>query len=156
MARDHWGHPDGYWLLFFHIAQGALTGIAARKFGEVNVIKASLAASVVGFPAMLLATDLTTIILTSSFFVLANAMLRPAVSFLISQRTTQGQGIAMGLNNAYMSLGRVIGPIWAGVVIDINLYFPFITGAIIMLVGFLASLVYLKSNTPAQAAIETA
>ena len=62
----------------------------------------------------------------------------------------------MGLNNAYMSLGRVIGPIWAGVVIDINLYFPFITGAIIMLVGFLASLVYLKSNTPAQAAIETA
>ena len=137
------------------IAQGALTGIATRKFGEVNVIKVSLAASVVGFLLMLFATNLTTVILTSSFFVLSNAMLRPAVSSLISQRTTQGQGIAMGLNNAYMSLGRVIGPIWAGVVIDMNLYFPFITGAIIMLIGFLASLVYLKSETPAQAVIET-
>ena len=138
------------------IAQGALTGIATRKFGEANVIKVSLIASVVGFLVMLLATNLTTVILTSSFFVLANAMLRPAVSSLISQRTTQGQGIAMGLNNAYMSLGRVIGPLWAGIVIDINLFFPFITGAAIMLIGFIASLVYLRSGAPAKKAVETA
>jgi MFS transporter, DHA1 family, multidrug resistance protein len=138
------------------IAQGALTGIATRKFGEVNVIKVSLIASVVGFLVMLLANNLTTVILTSSFFVLANAMLRPAVSSLISQRTTQGQGIAMGLNNAYMSLGRVIGPLWAGVVIDINLYFPFITGAAVMLIGFLASLVYLKRESSGQTIAETA
>lgn len=126
------------------IAQGVLTGFATRKFGEVNVIKVSLAASVVGFLIMLLAENLTTVILTSSFFILSNAMLRPAISSLISQRTTQGQGIAMGLNNSYMSLGRVVGPIWAGIAIDINLYFPFITGAAIMLLGFLASLYFLK------------
>ena len=138
------------------IAQGALTGIATRKFGEANVIKTSLIASVVGFLVMLLATNLTTVILTSSFFVLANAMLRPAVSSLISQRTTQGQGIAMGLNNAYMSLGRVIGPMWAGIVIDIDLSFPFITGAAIMLIGFIASLVYLRREVPAKKAVESA
>lgn len=138
------------------IAQGALTGFATRRFGEVNVIKASLFASIVGFLIILLATDLTTVILTSSFFVLANAMLRPAVSSLISQRTTQGQGIAMGLNNAYMSLGRVIGPIWAGVVIDIDLFFPFITGAAVMLIGFIASLIYLRRYVPAQIAAEPA
>jgi len=137
------------------IAQGALTGIATRKFGEVNVIKVSLFASVVGFLVMLLATNLTTVILTSSFFVLANAMLRPAVSSLISQRTSHGQGIAMGLNNAYMSLGRVVGPLWAGVVIDIDLYFPFITGAIVMLIGFIASLVYLRSDTSSKTSVET-
>ena len=137
------------------IAQGALTGIATRKFGEVNVIKVSLVASVAGFLVMLLGTDLTAVILTSSFFVLANAMLRPAVSSLISQRTTQGQGIAMGLNNAYMSLGRVVGPLWAGVVIDVNLFFPFITGAIVMLIGFIASLVYLRGDAPAKTAAET-
>jgi DHA1 family multidrug resistance protein-like MFS transporter len=73
-------------------------------------------------------------------------MLRPAVSSLISQRTTQGQGIAMGLNNAYMSLGRVIGPLWAGAIIDINIHFPFITGAIIMLIGFVASLIFLQNE----------
>jgi DHA1 family multidrug resistance protein-like MFS transporter len=130
------------------IAQGALTGIATRRFGEVNVIKASLIASVAGFLVMLLATNLVTVVLTSSFFVLANAMLRPAVSSLISQRTTKGQGIAMGLNNAFMSLGRVVGPLWAGIVIDVNLSFPFITGAIIMLVGFIASLIFLRTEVP--------
>jgi len=138
------------------LAQGALTGIATRRFGEVKVIKVSLLASVIGFLVMLLANDLMTVILTSSFFVLANAMLRPAVSSLISQRTTQGQGIAMGLNNAYMSLGRVAGPLWAGAVIDVNLYFPFITGAIVMLIGFVASLVYLRSDAPSKTAVESA
>ena len=132
------------------IAQGALTGIATRRFGEVNVIKASLIASVAGFLVMLLATNLVAVVLTSSFFVLANAMLRPAVSSLISQRTKKGQGIAMGLNNAFMSLGRVAGPLWAGIVIDVNLSFPFITGAIIMLIGFIASLIFLRSETAAK------
>ena len=140
------------------IAQGALTGIATRKFGEVIVIKVSLIASVVGFLVMLLANNLATVILTAAFFVLSNAMLRPAVSSLISQRTTQSQGIAMGLNNAYMSLGRVIGPLWAGIVIDINLFFPFITGAAVMMLGFIASLIYLKEipSTASKPAIESA
>lgn len=126
------------------MAQGALTGIATRRFGEVNVVKVCLVASAGGFLLMITANTLITVILTTSIFVLGNAMLRPAVSSLISQRTIQGQGIAMGLNNAYMSLGRVIGPLWAGGIIDINLSFPFITGAAIMMLGFIASLVYLK------------
>lgn len=137
------------------IAQGTLTGIATRKLGEVNVIKISLMASVVGFLVMLLATNLAMVILTSSFFILANAMLRPAVSSLISRRTTQGQGVAMGLNNAYMSLGRVVGPLWAGIVIDINLFYPFISGAIILLIGFLASLTQLRSEVPAKNRVES-
>jgi DHA1 family multidrug resistance protein-like MFS transporter len=160
-AKDRYGYgPETIGIILTAIgivsviAQGALTGIATRKFGEVKVIKTSLFASVVGFLIMLLAMDLPTVILTSSFFVLANAMLRPAVSSLISQRTTQGQGIAMGLNNAYMSLGRVIGPIWAGMVIDVNLYFPFITGAAVMLIGFTASLIYLHRDAPTQIAAE--
>jgi DHA1 family multidrug resistance protein-like MFS transporter len=74
-------------------------------------------------------------------------MLRPAVSSLISKRAESGQGVAMGLNNAFMSLGRVIGPVWAGTVLDINLNFPFMTGAAIMLIGFVFSLFYLKDIT---------
>jgi len=164
-AKERYGYePKTIGVILFAIgwvsviAQGALTGIATRKFGEVNVIKASLIASVAGFLVMLLAHNLTTVILTAAFFILANAMLRPAVSSLISQRTTQGQGIAMGLNNAYMSLGRVVGPLWAGAVIDINISFPFITGAAIMLIGFIASLIYLKEapSTTTTPAIELA
>ena len=71
-------------------------------------------------------------------------MLRPSVVSLISKRATQGQGIAMGLNNSFMSLGGIVGPIWAGTVLDINLSYPFITGAFIMFLGFIAALIFLR------------
>jgi len=43
----------------------------------------------------------------------------------------------------------------AGVVIDIDLYFPFITGAIVMLIGFIASLLYLRSDATERTTVET-
>jgi len=54
-----------------------------------------------------------------------------------------------------MSLG-VIRPLWVGVMIDVNPFFPFIIGAIVMLIGFVASLVYLRSDAPVKARIEIA
>jgi DHA1 family multidrug resistance protein-like MFS transporter len=47
----------------------------------------------------------------------------------------------MGLSNSFMSLGRIVGPLWAGFVFDINYDYPYISGAVIMLIGFLISLV---------------
>ena len=129
------------------VVQGVLTGIATRKWGDVAVVKVSLFASIFGFLLMLTATNLVTVILMTSLFILSNAMLRPAVSSLISKRAHSGQGVAMGLNNAFMSLGRVIGPVWAGVALDMNINFPFMTGATIMLIGFMTSLYFLKKET---------
>jgi len=110
-------------------------------------VKASLFASIFGFLLMLTATDLFTVILMTSLFILSNSMLRPAVSSLISKRAESGQGVAMGLDNAFMSLGRVIGPVWAGAALDMNLNFPFMTGATIMLIDFVTSLFYLRNVT---------
>jgi len=130
------------------VVQGVLTGVATRKWGDTAVTKASLFASIFGFLLMLTARDLPTVILTTSLFILSNAMLRPSVSSLISKRAASGQGQAMGLNNAYMSLGRVVGPLWAGNALDLNLNFPFITGSVIMLIGFVASLFFLPRSQP--------
>lgn len=129
------------------VVQGVLTGVATRKWGDAAVVKWSLFASIFGFLLMLTAYDLGTVILMTSLFILSNAMLRPAVSSLISKRADGGQGVAMGLNNAFMSLGRVIGPLWAGVALDLNINFPFMTGALVMLIGFMASLFYLSGKT---------
>ena len=45
----------------------------------------------------------------------------------------------------------MIGPLWTGVVIDISIHFPFITGTIIMLIGFFASMVYLRKESASKA-----
>jgi len=129
------------------VVQGGLTGPAIRRWGDSAVIKTSLIASAAGFLLMLTATSLTTVMLTTGFFVISNAMLRPGVASLISKRATQGQGIAMGLNNSFMSLGRIVGPIWAGTVLDINLSYPYMTGSVIMALGFVAALIFLQRET---------
>ena len=133
------------------IVQGILTGPATRRFGDVAVIRVSLFASVLGFLSMLAAPNLGWVLVTCGFFVLSNSMLRPGVASLTSKRADIPQGAAMGLSNAYMSLGRIVGPLWAGNVLDLNLSYPFVTGAIIMLIAGVASMFYLSHNPKAVA-----
>ncbi len=136
------------------VVQGTLTGPLTKRWGEINMIKVSLLGSTVGFVLMLLASNFYTVLLTVSFFVLSNAMLRPVVSSLTSKRALGGQGMAMGLNNSFMSLGRIVGPIWAGFIFDFNFNLPYISGAIIMLIGFLASILWLAREYPQSTDIE--
>ncbi|MCJ7703738.1 MAG: MFS transporter [Anaerolineales bacterium] len=77
------------------------------------------------------------ILMFIAFFTLTTALLSPAVSALISKWSNMEQGITMGWSNAFMSLGRIIGPLWAGFVFDVNIEYPYISGAVIMFVGFL-------------------
>ncbi|MBN1304545.1 MAG: MFS transporter [Anaerolineales bacterium] len=134
------------------VVQGALTGPATRRFGEAVVIKVSLIGSAIGFILMLQAFNLTTVMITCSVFIFSNAMLRPGIASLISKRAVEGQGSALGLNNAFMSLGRFIGPLLAGFLLDRNLNLPYLTGASIMLTGFIASLLFIRKGTQEAAA----
>ena len=133
------------------IAQGALTGPATRRWGEVTIMRVALLSSAVGFLLMILAQDFLQVLLTSGFFVLSNAMLNPSVAALVSRRTTEEQGFTMGLNNSFLSLGRIAGPLWAGLVFDIRMFLPYLTGAVIMAIGFLISLSIVAESTPSEA-----
>ena len=128
------------------IVQGGLTGPFTRRWGEVAIIKTSLLGSAFGFAMMVMAQSFIAVLLTMGFFIISNAMLRPAVSALISRRATGGQGIAMGLNNSFMSLGRSVGPLWAGFAYDINSTYPYWSGSVIMFIGFIISMRRLKPD----------
>lgn len=119
--------------------QGMATGPVTRRFGEPKVIRAALLASALAFVLMLAATTFVAVLLTTCLFVLSNAMISPSVNSLVSQRAGREQGTALGLNNSFMSLGRVIGPIWAGTLLDVNLFLPYLSGALVMFVGFLTT-----------------
>jgi len=126
------------------VTQGALTGRLTRRWGEAIVIKITLPLSAAGFILMLVANTLGTVLVTIGLFTLPNALLRPAVISLTSKRATVGEGVVMGLNNSFTSLGRIIGPLWAGLIFDVNYDLPYLSGAIIMFVGFLISLVWIR------------
>lgn len=133
------------------IVQGALTGPATRRWGETTIVRIALLSSALGFILMILAQDFLQVLLTSGFFVLSNAMLNPSVAALVSKRTTDEQGFTMGLNNSFLSLGRIAGPLWAGLVFDIRTFLPYLTGAVIMAIGFLISLSIAAESAPSKA-----
>jgi DHA1 family multidrug resistance protein-like MFS transporter len=138
------------------LMQGLATGPATRRFGEVNVIRGSLLSSVVSFVLLTQAHSTWQVLATVAYFIFSNSLLNPAVSSLISKRTTTGQGAAMGANNSFQSLGRVAGPLWAGGMYDINYNLPYLSGAFVMLVGFVLSVKALKNEEAPEPASQPA
>jgi DHA1 family multidrug resistance protein-like MFS transporter len=132
------------------VAQGVLAGPATKKWGDFAVVKGGLLASALGFGLLLLANTYITILLATAFFGLAVALQIPALTSLTSRLATVPQGIAMGLSNSFVSLGRIVGPILGGLVLDINLNLPYLSGAGFMLSGFVVSLLWIKPEHPSR------
>jgi MFS transporter, DHA1 family, multidrug resistance protein len=128
------------------LTQGLLTGPLTKRWGEAAVIKVSLLGSALTFALLLTANNLVTVLLTTGLFILPNALLRPAVISLTSKHAEAQQGVAMGLNNSFNSLGRVVGPIWAGFAFDLNYDLPYLSGAAIMFAAFLAALAWVTQE----------
>ena len=135
------------------LTQGLLAGPLTKKLGDGIVIKGGLLATALGFGLMVLANSYITILLATAFFALTVALQVPALSSLTSQRATVPQGIAMGLSNSFVSLGRIVGPILGGLVFDINLNLPYLSGAGFMLLGFFASMFWIKPETRQKEAV---
>ena len=132
------------------LTQGLLAGPATKKWGDELVIRIGLLGTAVGFGLMILADTFITVLLTTAFFGLTVSIQSPAVLSLTSRRATVPQGIAMGLSNSFVSLGRIVGPILGGVVLDINLILPYLSGAVIMLFAFLVSMLWIKPESSQQ------
>ena len=122
------------------LGKAFLTGPVTRRWGEGATIQASLLAGSAGFLVLLAAWDFPSTLAATGFFILSKTLLRPAALALISKKAKGEQGAAMGLSNSFMSLGRILGPIWAGLAFDLGQSIPYLSGSLLMLAGFLVSL----------------
>ncbi|AIW41125.1 MULTISPECIES: MFS transporter [Paenibacillus] len=131
------------------LTAGAVIGVGMQalvvakiinKFGEQRVIKGSLLFTSVAYILFLLAKDFWSIFLVTSLIFFATAMLRPALNTQLSKMAGNEQGYVAGMNNAYMSVGNILGPTLAGFLFDANLFAPFIAGCCILLITFLLTL----------------
>src|SRR5512134_3333864 len=69
-----------------------------------------------------------------------------AMKSYISNFAAEHQGTVMGLNSAFTSLGKVVGPLWGGYIYDINIEYPFFSGAATLMLGLLVSLLGFRSQ----------
>lgn len=119
-----------------------------KRFGELNVILVNLVVAAVAFLLFFLVDSFALVLLVATIFSTATTLIRPAVNTVISKMAGNEQGFAAGMNNAYMSLGSMIGPALAGMFFDININSPFIIGSVILIGSWALTLVWIKKKNP--------
>lgn len=119
-----------------------------KRFGEMKVVLVNLLIASISIFLILYVSGFALILVVATIFSTATTLIRPAVNTLISKLAGKEQGFAAGLNNAYMSLGNMIGPALAGILFDWNMDSPYIFGAIILFACFLLALIWTIKKAP--------
>lgn len=104
-----------------------------RKFGETMVLNIFLGVAASGFLLSILASTYIMFFVITLIIFLSTSILRPVLTTLISRLAGKEQGFAMGMNNSYMSIGNVLGPLLAGLLFDVHIVYPFVLGLIVLL-----------------------
>lgn len=104
-----------------------------NRFGEGSVLIIFIGVAAGGFLLSLLSSSYVLFFGVTLLIFLATSILRPVLNTLISKMAGNEQGFAMGMNNAYMSIGNVLGPTLAGLLYDVNIMYPFMLGLFLLL-----------------------
>ncbi|MFE8698314.1 MFS transporter [Cytobacillus sp. FJAT-53684] len=114
------------------------------RFGEGMVLNIFIGVAAIGFLFSLFASSYALFFGITLLIFLATSILRPVLNTLISKLAGNEQGFAMGMNNAYMSIGNVLGPTLAGMLYDVKIIYPFVLGLILLVVTLLTTIVWQK------------
>lgn len=113
-----------------------------RRFGEANVLRIFLGVAAFGFLLSILVSSYAFFFVITMIIFLSTSILRPVLTTLISKLAGNEQGFAMGMNNAYMSIGNVLGPLLAGILYDVNIIYPFILGLVVLVATTIGSIIW--------------
>lgn len=94
--------------------QGVLLGRLINGLGERRIILIGLLLSAIGIALLLNAYSFVTLTLYLTIAGVGNQLIRPTNASWISKQTRIGQGAAIGLMDAFLSLGRILGPLLGG------------------------------------------
>lgn len=128
------------------IAQTFIINPLFKRYGEMRVVLVNLVIAAISTLGILFVDTFMMILIVSMIFFTATSLLRPAVNTLVSKLAGEEQGFAAGMITAYMSLGNMIGPALAGILFDIDISYPYIIGALILLICFVIAFSWSKRS----------
>ncbi len=94
--------------------QGGLLGRLINRFGERRIILTGLLLNALGMVLLLKAYSFVTLTVYLTITGIGNQLIRPTNTSWISKQTRIGQGAAIGIMDAFLSLGRILGPLLGG------------------------------------------
>ncbi len=123
--------------------QGALLGRLINRFGERRIILVGLCFNALGLALLPNAFSFITLTVCITITGVGNQLIRPTNSSWISKQTQIGQGTAIGIMDAFLSLGRILGPLLGGWLYEIEVY-PYVILAGILAIATLCLYVPLR------------
>jgi len=129
----------GYYLAFAGICgvvvQGWLVGKLAPRIGELRLVMIGIACLGFGLGGIPFVTVEIWLLLPIALLSIGFGFANPSLQSLISRTAPEAlRGATMGIAQSANSLGRILGPYWAGTAfVTIGVAWPFYSGVIILL-----------------------
>ena len=128
------------------IAQAVILPRLVPKLGEKKMIVQSFFIITLSFAAIFFTETLPIFIGIAIIFGLANAFINPLIQTLLSKETDEkSQGTVLGLNQSYISLGFIFGPIVGGALATISIPLPFLLGSFLAFICLILAIKGLKT-----------
>jgi DHA1 family multidrug resistance protein-like MFS transporter len=133
------------------LIQGGVVRKRIKKGGEKKAIMIGLVLSAIGFFLIIFSSNVITAAIYMSVFGAGNALIRPCVISLITQRTIVGQGVATGLNSSMDSLGRILGPLIGMALYGVSISLPFLVSGILCIAAIYLLIRYISAEAKRRA-----
>ena len=116
------------------IVQGFLVGKTVKTLGEHHIVPISLAIVAIGLLMIPGVHSIPALLVANGVLAIGMGFNNPSLMSLISRYTAaEDQGGVLGLTQALSSLGRIVGPMWAGFAFDhISIAAPYWSSALVM------------------------
>jgi len=121
--------------IFGVIVQIFMFGKMVDKLGEKKLIQLCLITGAIFAVISTMVSGFWAVLVVTCFIFLAFDLLRPALTTFLSKAAGKEQGFIAGMNSTYTSLGNIIGPTIGGILFDVNVHYPYLFSAVIMVIG---------------------
>ena len=124
------------------IVQGRLLGPLAARFGEARLIVAGIAILAAGFVAVPMAGSWAMLLTPMALLAVGQGISNPSIQSLVSRvAPPDWKGGLLGAAQGAASIGRIAGPLWAGLLYqEAGRDWPFLGGAILLVPVFAVAL----------------
>ena len=124
------------------VVRGIVVGKLVKRLGEALTVRFGSIVLGIGIAAVVVIPGKWWLALVIPLWAFGTGILFPSLASLVSQATdAESQGSILGGSQLAGGLGRVLGPVWAGLLFQqVAIGSPFLMGAILSLAAFAMSL----------------
>ncbi len=121
------------------IVQGTLVGPLANRFGEVMLVRVGLGLMGGGLIILAVLPEPLFLVIALTLTSVGTALFNASALSLASHQAQDNErGAVMGVAQSMQALGRSFGPMVTGLLFDLNVGLPFMTGAVLVAVLLLS------------------